>query len=563
MASVDALLKIVVEEKKTFGIKLVEGEVPCLLTVEGERKLSMPPLNSALFRTFLEEIVEKEELDGLKESDSLHTQHVVPGVSVFKVKLTKGVKALSAVFSQDTNKASPRDVVTTRHGQDELFQREITSEGRHSGPPMERPFDSSSLQSGAQTEETPGSDFAGVSSTAIGDTASNESVDQKKKNGADDNLEKNDGRIMSTSREHFSSHSESKRIQVEGWVRHAIEMDATDLILAQNEPPRMRKNGRLSDITDEPVTTDGIFGFLAPALTSKHRLLLEQNGSVDLALELESISGAPFLRLRINLFEHINGFTAAIRPIARKTPDLGSLGLPQNLTQLALHPHGLVLFTGPTGSGKSTTLAALLGYLNRTLSRYVITIEDPIEYRYIQGRCVFHQREVGRHVPSFALGLKAALRGSPDVILVGEMRDRETIGAALTAAETGHLVLSTLHCGTSDMAMDRIIDTFDEFRHAQIRLQLADVLRAVVSQRLLPEKSGTGLVPAVELLVITPAVSALIREGRTHQIKSYLQSGREAGMISMEESLRRLVAEGRITRQTAFEHAPNPAILDI
>jgi twitching motility protein PilT len=217
-----------------------------------------------------------------------------------------------------------------------------------------------------------------------------------------------------------------------------------------------------------------------------------------------------------------------------------------------------VLANGPAGSGKSTTLAALVGEINRTRAAHVITLEDPIEYLHSPVRSLVHQREVGLHVESFSSGLRAALRESPDVILVGEMRDLETISLALTAAETGHLVLSTLHSGTGAMAIDRIIDVFPDAQQMQVRIQLASVLRAVVTQRLLPTRQPGERVPAVEVLRANYAIGALIRDSKTHQLATQLQLGRDDGMIALERSLVDLVRTGRITRETALVAARSP-----
>jgi twitching motility protein PilT len=214
--------------------------------------------------------------------------------------------------------------------------------------------------------------------------------------------------------------------------------------------------------------------------------------------------------------------------------------------------------TGPTGSGKSTTLAVLLEHINRTRARHVITLEDPIEYIYARKRSIVHQREVGIHVDSFATGLRAALRESPDVILVGEMRDLDTIGAAITAAETGHLVLSTLHSGSATMAIDRIVDVFPEYQQSQIRTQLADVLRAVVTQRLIPSTNPRKRVPAVEILRVNYAIANLIREHKNHQITSQIQTGREDGMVPMDRSLAELVRGGKISREVAMRSSNDP-----
>jgi twitching motility protein PilT len=243
-------------------------------------------------------------------------------------------------------------------------------------------------------------------------------------------------------------------------------------------------------------------------------------------------------------------------------PVIEELRLPARLSELTRFPHGLVIVTGPTGSGKSTTLAALIEDLNRRAAKHVITIEDPIEYEYRSERCLIHQREVGRHVDGFAAGLRAALRESPDVILVGEMRDRETAAAALTAAETGHLVLSTLHTGSAANAIDRIIDLFPGARQQQARLQLAHSLRAVLMQVLVPSSRGEpDRVPAYELLLVNGAISNQIREGKIHQIPDMILTGRNEGMVPLVRSLARLVQNGDVSFESAAALVDDPGQL--
>jgi twitching motility protein PilT len=263
------------------------------------------------------------------------------------------------------------------------------------------------------------------------------------------------------------------------------------------------------------------------------------------------------VRLRVNLFRHAGGLAAAVRPVWATVPTLEALHLPAALLDLVRPRTGLVLLTGATGSGKSTTLAALLAHVNRTRAAHIVTLEDPIEHLYGPGRSIVHQREVGRDVDSFASGLRAALRENPDVLLVGEMRDRETIRLALTAAETGHLVLSTLHSGNAAMAIERVLDAFGEGDKPYVSQQLAGVLRAVVAQQLLPA-SGGGLQPVLEVLTVNHAVAAQIREGRTHMLATQMEIGAVEGMVPFPRALAELVRAGRLTRATALAAAGDP-----
>jgi twitching motility protein PilT len=335
----------------------------------------------------------------------------------------------------------------------------------------------------------------------------------------------------------------------------ALLHNASDLFLSSGKPPRIRRNGLIGSLDAGAPSRAQILGLLPDA---EARRGLEQSGSVDFAARWE-LPGGP-RRIRINVFRHLDGVAAALRPIRLRAPQLAELSLPDDLYQLATFPNGLVLVTGTAGSGKSTTLAAFVDHLNRTRPRHIITIEDPIEYEHREIQCMIHQREVGSNVESFATGLRAALRESPDVILLGELRDLDTISAALTAAETGHLVLATLHSGSASTAVNRIVDVFPGHQQAHVRTQLALSLRAVLSQRLIPARAG-GLVPAIEKLLVTPAVANGIREGQDHFMRNAMLTGVEDGMITLERSLATLVRERLIDRETAIRTANDPKAL--
>jgi twitching motility protein PilT len=343
---------------------------------------------------------------------------------------------------------------------------------------------------------------------------------------------------------------------LEALVVAAFDRGASDIILSEGRAPRLRFAAQLESEDGPLVTAPDIEALLGAQLTEAIRARFDGTGSTDLACMLGG-AGEP-RRFRANLFRHQGGVCLSLRSVADRIPTLDELGLPRALATLGAFPDGMVLLNGPAGSGKSTTLAALVGEINRTRAAHVITLEDPIEYLHRPERSLIHQREVGAHVESFSSGLRAALRESPDVILVGEMRDLETIALALTAAETGHLVLSTLHSATAAMAVDRIIDVFPDAQQAQVRAQLASVLRAVVTQRLLPTREPGGRVPAVEVLRGSYASAAQIREGKTHQLATQIQLGKDDGMIPLERSLVDLVRAGRITRETALAAARSP-----
>ncbi len=352
------------------------------------------------------------------------------------------------------------------------------------------------------------------------------------------------------------------RVRLESIVRRALTRGASDILLSQDEVPVARVAEGFEPIGQRPFDADGLIEALGEAFTQRHHEILEAEGSVDLAWVLPTRGARRAVRFRVNVFRQLRGLAVALRPIWDRVPSFERLNLPDEIASLAAFPHGMVLVTGPTGSGKSTTLAALIEHLNRTRAAHIITLEDPIEYVYTRKRAIVHQREVGQHVASFAAGLRAALRENPDVILVGEMRDRETIAAALTAAETGHLVLSTLHAGSAVQAIDRMIDIFPEAQQLQVRVQLADVLRAVVTQRLLPTPDGRHRVPAVEIVRINYAISNLIRERKTHLLTSQVQRGLGEGQRPFDHSLADLVRKGLVSREDALRAARDPAVVE-
>ncbi len=348
-------------------------------------------------------------------------------------------------------------------------------------------------------------------------------------------------------------------------LRLALERSASDVYLCSDRVPFIRTAGDISPLRDDPVGADEILAFFLPHLPPDRRNQLESTGSVDLAYQAnaEEMQGSQPRRFRVNLFRHIGGLSAAIRPIWDMVPSLDKLNLPDRILALTNLTSGLVLMTGLSGSGKSTTLATLLDHINQTQAKHIVTLEDPIEYLYRWKRSVVHQREVGAHVISFASGLRAALRENPDIILVGEMRDPETIALALTAAETGHLVFSTLHSSGPVTAIDRIVDGFPESQQQQVRAQVANVLRTVITQRLVAGRSPGKRFPALEILNVTYAVASQIREGKTHLVSNAIQAGGDNGMWSLDRALAEMVRKGAITEMVAIATARDPEVMKI
>ncbi|HVV86946.1 MAG TPA: PilT/PilU family type 4a pilus ATPase, partial [Kofleriaceae bacterium] len=338
-------------------------------------------------------------------------------------------------------------------------------------------------------------------------------------------------------------------------VAEAAARRASDLLLSEGLAPHLRVDGDVVALDEPPLAAAELEAALAAFAGPDAPEQVRVRGSIDFGADVDDV------RLRGHGFGHERGLGLALRLIKRDVPTLQQLGLPADLADLVKLRSGLVLVAGPTGSGKSTTLVALVAHLDRSRPRHVVTLEDPIEYQYRPQRCLIHQREIGVHTPSFADGLRAALREAPDVIVVGELRDRETIAIALTAAETGHLVLGTVHAPGAGVAIDRLIDAYPEHQQRQARTQLAAVLRAVVTQHLLPTRTG-GRVPAIERVPVTSAVAALIRKNELQMLGAHVQTGRDAGMIPLERSLARLVKAGTIDLAAARAVAGDPDLLE-
>ncbi len=337
-------------------------------------------------------------------------------------------------------------------------------------------------------------------------------------------------------------------------LRRMVETKASDVHLTPGVPPAMRDKGKIRPLEGFPAlnaqqTREVVYGIL----NDDQRKRFENNQQLDFAYAIPGVA-----RFRVNCFFQRGTVSAAFRLVPQEIPALDSLGVPQVLRDLCEKPRGFVLVTGPTGSGKSTTLAAMIDVINSGHQDHILTIEDPIEFLHQHKSSIVNQREIGSDAADFALGLRAALREDPDVILVGEMRDLETISTALTAAETGHLVFATLHTQSTAQTVDRIIDVFPPEQQGQVRTQLSIALQGIVTQQLLPTSDGKGRTVATEVLIPTPAVRNLIREGKTHQIYAALQTSGAVGMQTMDADLARLVRTGKITRSLAEQRASVP-----
>ncbi len=347
---------------------------------------------------------------------------------------------------------------------------------------------------------------------------------------------------------------------IEDLLRELVEKGGSDLHISNKLPPVARIDGKLVRLDYDPLTPEGVEALLFPMMSNEQRRHLEQEWELDFSYGVEDIG-----RFRVNFYKDKGCYAAAFRTIATKAPTLEDMGMPPIVTTIADKPRGLVLVTGPTGSGKSTTLAAMVDYINRTRAEHILTIEDPVEFVHTSKVSIIHQRELGMDTRSFANALKSALREDPDIILVGEMRDHETIALALTAAETGHLVFGTLHTSSASQTIDRIIDVFPEGQQQQIRVQLANSLVAVFAQTLLPKRqpdgSRKGRVMAQEIMVVTPAIANLIREAKAAQIYSTIQTSSGAGMQTLEAALAELFKKGLVTIEDALSKSSKPAEL--
>lgn len=343
---------------------------------------------------------------------------------------------------------------------------------------------------------------------------------------------------------------------IETLLRTAMERGASDVHVHSGAPIRLRIDGAMEDLTSETIDGARAEQLAREILGPEQRALFEQRGEIDFSFDL---SGGG--RFRTNVYRQLRGVDVVMRSIPSDPPTLDSLGLPHSLARIVNYHQGMVLLTGPTGCGKSSTMAALVNLVNEERAEHILTIEDPIEVLHPSKRCVVNQRNVGPHTSSFARALRAALREDPDVIVIGELRDPETIALAMTAAETGHLVLATLHTDNAIRTVNRILGAFPPDQQDQVRAMLSESLRAVVSQRLVRRADGRGRVPALEIMVVNRAIGNLIREQKTIQIRSLLQTGQAQGMALLDHSLAQLVAGGTITREEAQRHAEDPRLL--
>lgn len=346
-------------------------------------------------------------------------------------------------------------------------------------------------------------------------------------------------------------------IAIEELLEVAANNNASDVHITVGVPPKMRVNGNLVDMDYPRLLPDDAENIIVSILDKRHKEIFDEKGEVDFSISVPQIG-----RYRVNIFKQRGSMAAALRVVGTEIPNPDSLGVPKAVQDLHRRKRGLVLVTGPTGSGKSTTLASIIDLVNTNTSSHIITLEDPIEYMHRHKMAMINQREVGLDTLSYNNALRAALREDPDVILVGEMRDFETISIAVTAAETGHLVFSTLHTIGAAATIDRIIDVFPTHQQQQIRVQLSMVLEAVISQQLIPTADGRRRVAAFEVMITNPAIKNLIREGKTYQIQSMIQTNKKIGMQTMDDALYDLYRRGEITGEKCVSYAQDVVNMD-
>ncbi len=515
MAVIDTFLTLLVNQKAD-RLAVTSGDVPTLFKEDGPTRLSMPAISREMVEVFALEVIGGDRSD-----------EIVAGARFEGVYRT----ASGDEFGY---------LIRVRTGGCEIEMRpSVASPPADEAPPA------------ASDGDPPASPEDQASEERI-TAAVERSLDVQKRSAAGDP-------VPATSRRR-GAEAPAPDGAIIDVLEQAIRAGASDVFLSSGRPPRIRVDGTILPVEAAATSRAQLEGLLG----EREGAELDATGSVDLGATwamTPSPGAAEGRRFRINVFRHSNGLGAAIRPVQARIPTLGELNLPRDLYALCDYPSGLVLLTGASGSGKSSTLAALIEHINQSRSRHIITIEDPIEFEHGSRRSLIHQREVPRHAESFSAGLRAALRENPDVILLGEMRDPATISAALTASETGHLVFSTLHTGNAASAVSRIIDGFPGHQQVHVRLQVASSLRAVVAQRLIPSDVTRGRIPALETLIVTPAVRTQIREGREHQLRTAIQTGGDDGMITLERSLAALVRSGKIRRGTAMKHAEDPHAL--
>lgn len=534
---VNGLLNIVVGQNAT-ELRLGVGKAPQLFKGSEKKRFTMPETSEEMLRDLLGELFSEEVEARLEAEGEVGFDHALPTGVRFRGRLKRRAGGFEVIFYKRESPKRPDPAPSPPP----LSEALVTAEGEHeSGAVLASPPALEVSAAGGAPDAAPGVVVGVEEPVVVGHSS-----------GAPVSAGQASSRPAAALSVVAQRRSQRPRLtpRLTQLLSRAVMARASDLHLAPDQLPIVRVDGRLTALIDEPAvdTRVALAGCLVPWVEAA----LGEGVSADLSLKAPSLG-----RFRVHLYQAQGGLSAAIRLLPESAPKLDNLKLPADLSELAMLPHGLVIIAGPTGSGKSTTLAALAQHALSRRAAMMVTLEDPIEYRLdAQGRGgLVRQREIGRHVRDYSVGLHDALREDPDIIMVGELREPETIMMALTAAETGHLVLTHLHSRSSASAVERILDACPPERQAQARAQLADSLRAVISQRLLPRSVGRGRLPVMEVMRVNSAIASMIREGRTAQIPSAIQAGAADGMLPLERCLASLVHTGQLRKEDALQVA--------
>lgn len=549
MPRIDGILNIVVQQDAT-ELRLGSGRVPKLFRLGTPKRFMMPETSEGMLRELLGELFEPELEEELNTRGTARTTYETPTLGLFDIIYTL---RFADDDEDDPDEGPPDPASREVVGFDATFRREP----RTTGDPWEDEPDF--LTMADRTSASADAPAAAPQPAPAGAPGAAFAPPQAVTQAA---LQHGQAPVASApvvvhhAAPALRSDAPRPSTALVNLLHRAASLGASDLHLGTDTPPTLRIDGRLRAL-DDVYDAQSAEELLDGCMTADVVRALDQGRSADLMLDLDALG-----RFRVNIYRALQGLNAAIRVLSRYAPALDSLDLPVRLHPLLDLANGLVIVTGPTGSGKSTTLAAMVREVLRNRPQMVITLEDPIEYvQQARGGALVRQREVGRHVRDFATGLRDALREDPDLLLVGEMRDLETISLAMTAAETGHLVLASMHSRSAAYAVERIIDAYPPERQTQVRTQLADALKAVVAQRLVPKLGGRGRVTALELMRVNDSIASLIREGKTAQIISAIQAGGADGMIPLERSLADRVRATQIERDDAFAVANRADVL--
>ena len=509
MAAIDSLLTLIDAQQAT-GIVLRAREIPVLVSGKG-RGLTMPPLDFATIETFAVEVLTADELETLRLSGACDTVY----------RCAKGTFTVEARLSGDN----------------------MSLKLRRGGAQVAKPVAPAPVAPAPVAPAAPGTPPTQVAAPA--------------------QVEASPTAVATTVEPAEPAVEDPARAAVAarlaGVIARAAGHEVSDIVISAGQPLWIKSTAGFAAASAAAISETEIRAFADSILDPPRRRVLENAGSVDLPWVAPDIDDGP-QRFRVNVFTQAHGLANALRPINRQAPSFAELNLPDSIGGLAGVTSGMVLVVGQAGAGKSSTLAAMVETVNRTCARHVITLEDPIEFAHHSKTCVVNQRQVRKHTGSFASALRAALREDPDVIAIGELRDLETISLAITAAETGHLVLGTLHTNDAARTINRILDAYPPDQQSQIRAMISESLRAIVSQKLVPTVDGSRRVPALEILLVNIAVSNLIREERVFQLRSVMQTGRNLGMRLFDDSLLELVRAGTISKETARKQCDDPKL---